>query len=107
MNAKEITIDFDGLDENGLNQLLKDVLGFPNFYGMNWDAMIDCLGYMRFPDCEMSKVFLDIDEVLIINCKNLFKADLDTNIFLDVIETVNQREIDDGRKPQILLNLFR
>ena len=104
MKYKTITIDCDGMTKTGLNQTMKDLLGFPDFYGMNWDAMIDCLSYMRFPEAGMSKITLEHDEMLIVNCKHLAKAEFDMRSFVDVIEAVNEREISYGGISQILLH---
>lgn len=106
MKAKEITINFDYLSKEGLLRVLKEVLGFPDFFGMNWDALIDCVSYMRQPEAELSKVFLDDDEVLIINCKNLLQANFDTNEFLDVVQCINEREFSSCGNSQVLLNLI-
>ena len=106
MKAKELTINFDGLNEEGLFRLMRDELGFPDFFGMNYDALIDCITEMRQPTAKMSKVFLDEDEVLILNCKSFLKANLDTNNFLDVIQFMNEREINCCGNTQILLNLI-
>ena len=104
MKYKTITIDCDGMTKIELNQTMKDLLGFPDFYGMNWDAMIDCLSYMRQPETGMSNLTLENDEMLLINCKRLSKANFDLKNFLDVIEFVNEREISCGGISQILLN---
>ena len=106
MTAKVLTINFDGLDKIGLLQLMKDEFGFFDGFGMNWDALIDCLSYLRDPKANLSKVFFDEDEFLIITCKNLLKADFDTNHFLDVVQCVNDREMLSCGKPLILLNLI-
>ena len=47
------------MTELSLNIKMKELLGFPDFYGMNWDAMIDCLSYMRQPSAGMSSVALN------------------------------------------------
>ena len=42
---KFATIDTQKVkDKKSLHQEFKNVLGFPDFYGMNWDAWIDCMG---------------------------------------------------------------
>ncbi|MEU9921493.1 barstar family protein [Streptomyces griseoluteus] len=39
-----ITIDVSGVsDEGALHLLLKQKLGFPDFYGMNWNAFWDAI----------------------------------------------------------------
>ncbi|WP_432081752.1 barstar family protein [Streptomyces sp. WAC 04229] len=31
------------LDERGIHQAFSEALRFPNYYGNNWDALVDCL----------------------------------------------------------------
>ncbi|MFC9462479.1 barstar family protein [Streptomyces sp. NPDC056983] len=47
-----ITIDVSGLlDERALHLLLQQELGFPDFYGKNWDAFWDAItGLVWIPD---------------------------------------------------------
>ena len=103
MKYKTIQIDCNNMSEQELNKTMKELLGFPDFYGMNWDAMIDCLSYMRYPHEQMTELTLEEDETLIIYCKNLPKAKFDIPIFIDVIDAVNERELNDGHSPQIFL----
>ena len=90
MKYKTIQIDCNNMSEKELNKTMKELLGFPDFYGMNWDAMIDCLSYMRYPHEQMTELTLEEDETLIIYCKNLPKAKFDIPIFIDVIDAVNE-----------------
>lgn len=106
MKAKEININFKNLSKEGLLKDLKEKLGFPEFFGMNWDALIDCVSYMRQPEAAMSEVLLDEDEVLIINCKKLLQANFDTKEFLDVVQCINDRALSCGDDSQVLLNLI-
>ena len=93
MANQSIEIDCSGMTELALNIKMKELLGFPDFYGMNWDAMIDCLSYMRQPSAGMSSVALNDDEALVIYCKNLSEASFDIAVFIDVIRAVNERGI--------------
>ena len=106
MKAKEITIKFDNLNKEGLLKVLKEDLGFPDFFGMNWDALIDCLSSMRQPEAGLSEVFLDDDEFLIINCKNFLQANFETDVFLDVVQFITERELCSCGNSQVLLNLI-
>lgn len=103
MNYKTIQIDCKGLKEVDLHKALKESLGFPDFYGMNWDVLIDCLSYLREPEAKMTKVSLEDDEILLINCNDLHSAKFDINVFLDVIETVNARGLAWFDKPFVFL----
>ena len=107
MTFKTISVDCSGLSKEGLHLTMKELLGFPEFYGMNWDAMFDCLSCMRLPGAGMSATTLTADEMLVIECKNLRKAEFDVGIFMDIIEAVNARELAAGKKPLILLSLIQ
>lgn len=106
MKTKAIQIDFNGLTERGLNLKMKELLGFPDFYGMNWNAMLDCLSYMRYPDACMSTITLAEDEMLVIDCMNILHSCFDLDVFLEVIQQCNERELNACGKSQILLNLL-
>lgn len=107
MNCKYLTIDCASLSERELHAVFKEKLGFPDFYGKNWDALIDCLSYMRYPEAGMSEVTLGEDGVLVIECKGLSEARFDVQDFLGVVEAVNDRELLHGKTTQILLNLIK
>ena len=111
IKAKTISIDCTGMDKKGINQRMKDLLGFPEWYGMNWDAIIDCLRNMRVPEpgfqeTGLTKVTLDRDEMLIINLRGLQHAYFDTKAFWGVLKFVNESEILIGESPQILINIL-
>ncbi len=102
---KRITIDFRKIsDISDLHDKLDDELGFPDFYGRNIHALIDCLQSMRFPEEGMSRVVLGNEEVLMLELINFSNANMVIiNSLLVAVETVNQRELDRGRKHSILL----
>jgi len=68
---KTIHIDCHKLFEQELNERMKVLLGFPDCYGMNWDAMIACLSNIHYPYEQISEVALGKDETLFIYCKDL------------------------------------
>ena len=103
MKFKTIQIDCKGLTEKALHMMLKDKLGFPDFYGMNGNALIDCLSYLREPGAKMTKVFLEEDEVLLINCNDLSKAKFDASDLVDIVEWVNARGLAWFDKPFVFL----
>src|SRR5437868_6360315 len=81
------------------HRVCQQVFGFPDFYGMNMNAWIDCLTYVDEDD-GMSRFHLTIDEQVAIEVT-------DTNDFLkrlpDIVAAlvsgtaaVNQRQIQDG-----------
>ena len=85
---KFISVDIDfldiyskNLDEEYKNFHLKmaEIFGFPDFYGKNLAALIDCLSDLRtFGDEEpMTRYSLNDDECLLLNVRNLSKASND------------------------------
>lgn len=85
-----IDIDFTDLSEEGLHQIMKVKLGFPEYYGMNWDAMFDCLFYLRQPDVGMTSVKLVENESLTIRISNIEKSLFSPGIFLRIVDDVNR-----------------
>ena len=106
MKTKNIQIDFSGLTKQAFHQKMKELLGFPDFYGMNWDAMIDSLSYMRQPEAGMSEITLGTDDMLVIDCKNITRSGFELESFLEVIQACNERELNVCGKSLILLNII-
>ncbi|NBO20974.1 MAG: hypothetical protein EBU97_03310 [Rhodobacteraceae bacterium] len=83
------------------------VFGFPNFYGRNMNAWIDCMSYLRNPHEGMSTVHLGESETLTIRVHD-FEAlrDRAPEQWADLIECsafVNRRAVDRGDTPYIAL----
>ncbi|MCM0340387.1 barstar family protein [Bacteroides fragilis] len=102
--VKKITLDLKNQTIEDFHKEIKQKLGFPDFYGANVNALIDCMSSMRFPEERMSNITLDKDEILIIECKGLSQSNIVVlNNFLISIEHVNQRELKRGNSPSIYL----
>ncbi len=95
----EVTIDFSKIrDRDSFHSIFQTSMGFPNFYGNNMDAWIDCMSYIDEPKAGMSSVTVlpgeSLDMVLVgteaavHNCPEVF---LD---FLECTAFVNQRFIE-------------
>jgi RNAse (barnase) inhibitor barstar len=82
--------------------------GFPDFYGRNMDAWIDCLSTLRDGD-GMSAFTLAPDEILQIDIENSSVLHneatgiLDT--LLDCVDAINERYTENGEKPAVELVL--
>jgi len=84
----------------------RQALGFPDFYGMNMDAWIDCLTYLDEGD-EMSEFHLAEGEMLEIEVSDeeAFKSRL-PEIFDALVECsslVNVRRVEAGKPPVLSL----
>ena len=94
---------------HSFHEVCKQAFGFPNFYGENMNAWIDCLTYLYEGD-GMSRFHLSEGETLIIEIPEaesfssrqpeIFKA------LVDCIAFVNRRYLESGRQPALLLVLL-
>ena len=76
-----------------LHAALKDVFGFPDFYGNNFPALIDCWSSLRYPDDGMSTVVLDAPEDhLEFHVHGLASCSEEViRTMISAVESVNQR----------------
>ena len=85
--------------------------GFPDFYGKNMDAWIDCMTYLDEPEGGMStKIFVQAGESIIFHIDYVkFLKETNANAYNDLIECtafVNYRRIDLEDSPLIYLSFF-
>lgn len=94
MNIKAIIeLDFSKIkDVEHLYEVLAEKIGFPDSYGKNADAVIDCLFGLRYPEEGMTKISLDTTEKIIIQTKNITSAQQKTReTLMFIIEFVNYK----------------
>jgi hypothetical protein len=93
-------------DWQSFHEVCREAFGFPDFYGMNMNAWIDCLTYLDEGD-GMSRFHLAEGEMLNIEVSDtkLFNSRL-PEIFDALVECssfVNQRYIEGGKSPVLSL----
>ena len=95
-------------DWEAFHTVSQQAFGFPEFYGRNISAWIDCLSYLRDED-GMSSVRLKEDEMLTIAVSH---SDLLRQKFPELLEElefcvamINERYEDYGEKPALQLLL--
>ncbi|MEO8600900.1 MAG: barstar family protein [bacterium] len=85
------------------------VFGFPDFYGRNMNAWVDCMSYLR-DDENMSHFHLKPDEVLRIEVAHSAVLRAQAPEILDdlafCIEAINDRYVDYDEKPALELILL-
>jgi len=87
-----------------MHQLLKEEFGFPDFYGANSHALIDCLSSLRYPEDRISEITLQQDEILILECRGLaFKKDTFLRELIAAVSAVNEREVFKGNEPSLFI----
>lgn len=93
-------------DWQSFHQACSEAFGFPDFYGMNMDAWIDCLTYLDEGD-GMSGFHLAKGETLNVEISEAesFKSRLPEiyRALVDASAFVNQRYLDAGKSPMLSL----
>jgi Barstar (barnase inhibitor) len=90
-----------------LHEQLAKAFGFPDFYGKNYPALVDCLSSLRYPEDGMSTVTIKSkDESIELQLRNLSLCATDViRTFLSAIEAVNYRDLRNGYRPSIVISL--
>ena len=95
-------------DWPALHSACRNAFGFPEFYGCNMDAWIDCLSYLRDDD-GMSRFRLKPDETLRIEVSDAGLMRQSAPEILDELEfcvgVINDRYADYGENPALELVL--
>ena len=107
----EVSIDLRQVhDWPTFHSLFKQKMGFPDFYGQNLDAWIDCMTAVDAPEEKMSSVHAPLGGVLVIvlqsvgdfkkRCPEIFEA------LVDCVAFVNHRRIERGDSPVLSLSYY-
>ena len=106
-----VTIDCSKIhDWESFHHYFKKEFGFPDFYGRNMDAWIDCMTYLDEDD-EMSTIKIKNGAALTLQLQNIgslkkrspeiYEALLECSAF------VNFRRINNGEEPILILSFFQ
>lgn len=105
------TIQLDGrhmTDWSSFHTESQAKFGFPDFYGRNMDAWVDCLSGVRDGD-GMSSIVLETDETLDIEIlhSDTFRAKSPhiLAVVQDCLDAVNERFVEEGQPPALRLDL--
>jgi hypothetical protein len=105
---KQIRLDTTEIrDWDSFHQVFKRVMGFPDFYGANLDAWIDCMSYLDDPVAGMSRVSVEKDEAFLLKlletesfrkrCPEQFEA------LVECTATVNRRYAESDSRTVVAL----
>jgi hypothetical protein len=96
-------------DWDSFHSVFQAALGFPDFYGRNMNAWIDCLSYLDDPPSGMTSVSVKAGELIALRiddapdfqrrCPEQYDALIECAAF------VNQRRVDVGKTPLLTLML--
>jgi len=102
------TVQIDGtkiVDWDTLHDEFAGVIGFPDFYGRNGDAWIDCMTHL---DTDFSEVRVDPGQFVLLEIRGAdqlsARAPELINFIYDAAAFVNGRRIEVGDKPILLIS---
>jgi RNAse (barnase) inhibitor barstar len=91
-------------DWRSFHLVFKNTFGFPEYYGENMDAWIDCMTYLdeNFPEAQIEKgttLTLQLNKIQSFRqrCPEIYEAIVECTAF------VNYRRIEIGENPTLLL----
>jgi len=94
-------------DWNSFHRVFAEVMGFPEFYGHNMSAWIDCMTSLDLPEDKMSKIHCTPPDVVVLHLENakafrehhreLYDAIVEGSAF------VNHRRIEAGESAVLAL----
>ena len=72
MITSRVSVNCDGIsDWPSFHDAFAHAFGFPDFYGRNMNAWIDCLTYLDDPDAGMTNVHCDSGSVMVLELLNV------------------------------------
>ena len=101
-----LNIDFRNLKSDlDIVKSFSDQLGFFEGHGENFNALIDCLSYIRNHEFEVVLTPIGLDEQIVIRCQYSSSTNYQLlQMLISVISEVNQRRIDKDELPPFLLS---
>ena len=98
-------------DWESFHKVFATTLGFPDFYGKNMNAWIDCMTSLDCPEDGMTSVHVGLGEVLVLEldsiddfikrCPEQYGAIVECSSF------VNYRRIEQGSSAVLALSFFK
>ena len=108
---KKVKIETDKIkDWDSFHNEFKTKFGFPDFYGNNMNAWIDCMSYLDDPKAGMSKITIDKGDMLVIEMDNIksFKKRCPEqyNALIEGMAFVNHRLIEQNENPILTFSFY-
>jgi hypothetical protein len=95
-------------DWDSFHTVFSHVFGFPEFYGRNMDAWIDCMTDLDDPNSGMTKVHCSPGDVIVLQVDNVNQVP--SELYAALVECaafVNWRRIDQGEPAVLALSFHR
>ena len=102
----EVKVDFRKIKNwETFHEVFAEIMGFPDFYGKNNNAWIDCMSYIDDKEAGMSKIIVEPGESLDIVVSGTEKAGKSASEvflgFIEIVAEVNQRFIESGTQTRL------
>jgi Barstar (barnase inhibitor) len=111
--APHVVVSIDGaqiIDWPSFHDVFQREFGFPDFYGRNMNAWVDCMTSVDLPDDGMSTVHAPAGGVMVLSIENAksFAARCPEQYaaLVECTAFVNFRRIDLGQGPVLVLSFF-
>jgi len=104
IDARQLT------DSAKLHAALNQAFGFPDTYGRNLDALIDCLTHLDHPKAALSRVQVLPGQVALLVLDHLEakgKHERQVKALLDAVAFVNWRRFEGGEPPVLAVAYAR
>ena len=98
-------------DWDSFHDTFAQKFGFPDFYGRNMDAWIDCMSYLDDPESGMTKITCSKGDYIILElesikdfqkkCPDLYEAIIECSAF------VNWRSLEANEPPLLMLSFYK
>jgi Barstar (barnase inhibitor) len=93
-------------DWDAFHTIFASAFGFPDFYGRNMNAWIDCMTDLGHPENGMTTVHGSETDPVVVNLTNTDRAPKEIlDALVDCAASVNRRSIDAG-EPVVLILAF-
>ncbi len=111
VKMKRITIDASLISDcNTFHEVFKKTFGFPEFYGRNMDAWIDCMSYIDDSEAGMSTVTCDKGDFVVLEILNAkeFKQRCPEqyDALVECSSFVNWRCLEADVQPLLMLSFY-
>lgn len=113
IEGRSSSVHIDGsqiVDRESFHDTCAKAFGFPDFYGRNSNAWIDCVSYIDSPEAGMTRLTIGRTDFLDIELTNVVAlAERCPDILAELallIACVNQRFVESGDRPPLRLVLL-
>jgi hypothetical protein len=112
MRATLVTLDTRQMtDWESFHSVFADAFGFPDFYGRNMDAWIDCMTYLDDPGARMTSVHSPPGGVLVLQLDYVddfaARCPEQYNAVIECAAFVNWRRIELGEEAVLALSFYK